>query len=407
MTLFDSWTHPARLVFSHATDPGAGAGFGYLQDACLDSVQAKVDIVDVHAEVWVEQTFTNPRTFPIEASYTFPINEGAAVCGFEMIRGDGRKISGQVMEKSVAQNTFETAVEQGKTASLAAEQTKDGTCLPVRCPTLLTRHAVFTISVGNIDSKETVKVRLRLVQELIDDERRDQVRFTFPRQWAQRYGQGPEVTAGLAHDFDIVVDIQQAGPITSVSCPSSHPIEVTIGHPHGGAAAGPSGHSASVKLTRQSKLLEKDFTLVVSATNLDQPRCFVEHDPVASSSALALTFVPRFTLPPIPDGQDFVFLVDRSGSMAGTSIKLVREALVVLLRGLPTSGTTFNVWSFGSTHNALFRPSSKAYTQQTLDEATRHIEWVNSHFLFPQSTLTACPAVRWRPTMEGPRLHRL
>ncbi|KAJ3731352.1 hypothetical protein DFJ43DRAFT_423399 [Lentinula guzmanii] len=52
--------------------------------------------------------------------------------------------------------------------------------------------------------------------------------------------------------------------------------------------------------------------------------------------AMALTFVPRFTLPDIKGEMEYVFVVDRSGSMRGERIRLVREALVVLLRGLPT-----------------------------------------------------------------------
>ena len=67
---------------------------------------------------------------------------------------------------------------------------------------------------------------------------------------------------------------------------------------------------------------------------------------------------------------EYIFVVDRSGSMRGRSMELAREALIVLLRGLPTAETTFNIISFGNRSSTLW-PSSKIYKQETLDLATQ------------------------------------
>ena len=62
-----------------------------------------------------------------------------------------------------------------------------------------------------------------------------------------------------------------------------------------------------------------------------------------------------------------IFLIDCSGSMAGQSIKLAREALTVFLNSLPVD-CHFNVYCFGSSYNKLF-PSSQPLTDGTLEVA--------------------------------------
>ncbi|KAJ3794300.1 hypothetical protein GGU11DRAFT_796734 [Lentinula aff. detonsa] len=164
------------------------------------------------------------------------------------------------------------------------------------------------------------------------------------------------------------VIVQQSGVIKSISCPSAHPIQLDLGFPDGFEP--PSevrSHFASASSHRTS--------LVVSAMDLDSPRCFMEwHSSLNHETiAMALTFAPRFTLPDIKGEMEYVFVVDRSGSMRGERIRLVREALVVLLRGLPTFGTTFNIVSFGTNATKLW-DTSRQYSQTTVEEATNHVD---------------------------------
>lgn len=171
------------------------------------------------------------------------------------------------------------------------------------------------------------------------------------------------------------VVIQQAGAIKSISCPSGHPIAFDLGIPDHLTTTSASSHYASVSLTDRTGFLVQDVVLVISAEGLDTPRCFIERHPSPNheSAAMALTFVPRFNLPDLSGGMEYIFLVDRSGSMEGTNLQLVQEALIVLLRGLPTIGTTFNIVSFGS-HSTKLWENSQEYSQRTLEQATKHVE---------------------------------
>lgn len=239
---------------------------------------------------------------------------------------------------------------------------------------------MFSISVGNIQAQETVTINLRYLQPLMDDEKKDQIKFIFPRAYAQRYGQAPTYNSAVAttahQPFTMDVVVQQAGAIKSISCPSGLPISYTMGLPDGiTPPSDNTSHFANISLSDSSGSLTQDIVLVVSAEGLDSPRCFAEPHPSPNheTTAMALTFVPRFTLPDVKGGMEYIFVVDRSGSMSGQNMKLVQEALIVLLRGLPSSETTFNIISFGYNATKLW-DVSRQYSQTSLEEATEHVE---------------------------------
>ncbi|KAH8828760.1 hypothetical protein DL96DRAFT_1814096 [Flagelloscypha sp. PMI_526] len=338
----------------------------------LDGSTVDVLIADVHASVEISQRFINPLDVDVEATYNFGLLASAAICGFKMVRADGAEVEGIVKEKEEAKKEYEEAVKQGYTAALGAEDTKD----------------VFSISVGNINAKETVVIKLRYLQTLTDDEKRDQVRFVFPRTYAQRYGSAPTVNATSASTihqcFSMNVTVQQASSIKGISCPSGHPMQLVLGKPDGFAVddSVPDPQMAKVIISDPSGSLSQDIRLVITAAGLDNPRCFIEaHSSLTSNDtvAMGLTFVPRFTLPDHPGGMEYIFVVDRSGSMGGDSINLVREALVVLLRGLPSKGTKFNIVSFGS-RSTKFWESSQAYTQSNMEAATAHVDSMQADY---------------------------
>jgi len=53
---------------------------------------------------------------------------------------------------------------------------------------------------------------------------------------------------------------------------------------------------------------------------------------------------------------EFIFVLDRSGSMDGSSIKKAVEALTLFLQSIP-SGSYFNIISFGHKHTKLYENS--------------------------------------------------
>ena len=215
---------------------------------------------------------------------------------------------------------------------------------------------------------------VQYVLDLMDNDNSTEVRLQLPMWLGQRYGQVPDSLVGASvpskHTrlrFNIYV--QTKGVIGTISSPSHPNIRTQAYQTHHGR---PSRHRSIVKF-RSDEFLHKDFVLIIQASGLDRPRCFVEIDPRGSGSvAMQLTLIPKFDLPP-PPSQEFIFLVDRSGSMSGDRIATAKHALITLLRALPASGTTYNIFSFGSKCDSLWKDISRSYTDASITEAVSRI----------------------------------
>ncbi len=92
----------------------------------LLQVTVAASVKELGAQVKLTQKFVSDATVSVEAVYSFPVPARAVVCGFAMVKQDGSKIQGSVKEKSEARKTYDDALAEGKTASLATQQTADG-----------------------------------------------------------------------------------------------------------------------------------------------------------------------------------------------------------------------------------------------------------------------------------------
>src|SRR5436305_7514635 len=78
----------------------------------LRGVRVRARLEGLSQRTVLEQTFLNLETNAIEAVYTFPLPDGAAVCGFEVITGD-RVLTGRVEESDEAFDQYEHAISRG------------------------------------------------------------------------------------------------------------------------------------------------------------------------------------------------------------------------------------------------------------------------------------------------------
>ncbi|KAJ7599217.1 von Willebrand factor type A domain-containing protein [Mycena floridula] len=328
----------------------------------LLDVHADVKIKDLVAQVTLSQTFTNESPINIQAVYSFPVPARAAVSGFSLVKEDGTRVLGTVQEKAEAQQIYNTAIAEGQLASLMVQQTPD----------------VFQVSVGNILPSEKVVVELVYATELTEDEENDSIRFLLPSHVGSRYGQSSSsYVQSQPLAIEVAISVESLSPIRKISCPS-HSVAVELGPDPALATDLPFSNYARVSLATDSAL-SKDFVLAVEAIGLDSPRCVAELHPKDDTVAMCLTLIPKFNLPD-PSTQEFIFLIDRSGSMDGSRISAARKALVIMLRSLPRRNTFFQIVSFGSHADALWPKGSRLYDQGTLDEATRHVDGMQADY---------------------------
>ena len=142
-----------------------------------------------------------------------------------------------------------------------------------------------------------------------------------------------------------------------------------------------SREDTQIKVTlSESIALHNDLVVLIAHKEPHKPKALVERglplgkDKVAgflNHLAVMVNFFPDIR-PSLDTKNEFIFLVDRSGSMSGSYIRSASEALVLLLKSLPED-CHFNIYGFGSSFKSLF-PSSAPYTQQNLDTATQHAQ---------------------------------
>ena len=198
----------------------------------------------------------------------------------------------------------------------------------------------------------------------------NKVQLLLPLALAQRYGAPPEQLEDAAGHLGrvrlrITVEIQMSGQILSVDSPSHQNgvfLEEYVTH---------YGRSSRRRVTAKFNsmtFLDRDFELVIQANELERSRCFAETDPrLPGTIALQLTVIPHFQLPPIPE-QEYLFLIDKSGSMSGGKLDMAKQCVSLLLRCLPDGNTVFNVFNFHNAYEQLW-PQSRPYNNNNVREA--------------------------------------
>ncbi|KAF7797335.1 hypothetical protein EIP86_008530 [Pleurotus ostreatoroseus] len=346
---------PCGVTFSEPT--------GRIAYLPLERLDVHAEIVDVSATVTLTQTFWQgwPAAATPCAKYVFPVPAQAAVCGFEMRTEDGRVIKAVAKEKETARKEHEQAIKQGRMTGLVEHVTDD----------------VFTVSLGCLPQFQMITTKLTYVMDLLEDDFMDQVRFQLPVSVGMRYGQTPSkmvvAKAVSGNRINISVDVFMKGGIQNLTSPTHPTFELSSD----GTVSTPANITRNRGWYHSPSFLSQDFVLSIKSEGLDAPRCFAERGPTGTV-AMQLTVVPQFKFPSIP-AQEYMFLVDRSGSMEGSRIETAKRGLVMLLRSLPTKGTAFNILSFGSTSSSLWE-TSQNYTEATLVDATKHVDSMSANY---------------------------
>ena len=262
-----------------------------------------------------------------------------------------------------ARDKYDDAIASGKTAALGEESSGD----------------IFSISLGSLCEGGEAEIQLKMVGEMpIDAE--GGVRFSLPATLKPRYtpagstdplapveGDSEQVVRGKikgVHQFELrVLDAEQISSIVS----PTHSIVV-------------SREDTLINVTlSDSASLHQDLVVLITHKEPHKPKVLVEPGLLLEKDkqpsflnhlAVMVNFFPE--IPSVECSNEFIFLVDRSGSMSGSFIRSASEALVLFLKSLPED-CYFNIYGFGTTFKSLFS-SSVPYNQKNLDTATQHAQ---------------------------------
>jgi Ca-activated chloride channel family protein len=265
------------------------------------------------ASVAVTQRFGNPFGTPVELAYLFPLPHGAAIVDFELRIG-ARHIRADLQELEAARQTYATAREQGRRAGLLEQR----------------RPNLFALQIANVQPGETILATVRYHERLRYDD--GDYQFVFPM------GITPKFHAEPAEAKQVDAPLAAAGePIGTV--------DLSLAVDAGGPAGDPRSPSHPLAVTRVD---ERRFSVILPGTTIPN-KDFVLRYAVAGetlraaawsasaeggATALITALPPRLTAVGEPAPREFVFVLDRSGSMSGGPLSQARNALRACLRAL-------------------------------------------------------------------------
>jgi len=292
---------------------------GMQQSLTLQDHAVSVVIEDGYAITTVDQVFRNAHGTDFEAVYSFPVPSKAAVSTFTYWI-DGKPVHGEVLPKEQAREAYREEKAAGRQTALAEQ---DG-------------HKTFDIAVWPVRAGGDVRVRLAYMQPAhvdtgvgryvypLEDGGVDERKLAF---WTAN-----ETVAGR-FSFDLTV--RPAYPVAAVRVASHPNAQVTQGADgswrvrldNATAAAADSEAKATPAAAAPAQPYKLDGDIVVywrHAEGLPGRVDLVAHRaPGADRGTFMLTLTPGDDLKPIAEGADWVFVLDRSGSMRGKLATLI------------------------------------------------------------------------------------
>uniref|UniRef100_A0A667Z957 Uncharacterized protein n=1 Tax=Myripristis murdjan TaxID=586833 RepID=A0A667Z957_9TELE len=338
----------------------------------LKGIEVEVEVRDHVATVVSTLHYENKEDKPLEAVFVFPMPADAAVCHFSAKIGQTQVVA-EVQEKQKAREEYDDALSSGQQAFLLeeSEQSPD----------------IFSLSVGSLPPEESASIRLEYVTELAV-QADDGLRFCLPAVLNPRYqpqGGSAQVTSVPAslvpYSLSFSARVSSPRPVCKVesSC-SLDPLQYL----------NTEQTQASVQLAAGHKF-DRDVELLIYYKDAHQPAAVVEAGQASAKPGslmgdpvVMLSLYPEFpqaVMSKMTSCGEFVFLLDRSGSMycpmdsshqGQTRISSARDTLLLLLKSLPM-GCYFNIYSFGSRYDSIFLKSVE-YSQKSMEDALKMVE---------------------------------
>jgi Ca-activated chloride channel family protein len=333
--------------------------------ACpLKRMTVKAEVSGFLSRVRVVQEFENPFKEKIEAVYTFPLPQAAAVDDMTMHVGD-RTVRGRILRREEAQAVYEAAKSGGRVASLLDQE----------------RPNIFTQSVANIMPGERVTVEISYVETLKYED--GSYEFTFPMVVGPRYIPGTPTGkqgTGTKPDTDQVPDASRISPpVMRQGMRAGHDISLEVLLDAGVALDGVTSKSheieverksdsrAVVRLKNQNEIPNKDFILRYDVAGKLMSDAVMTHRSDRGGFFTMILQPPERVTAQEVTPKELVFVLDTSGSMEGFPIEKAKETMKLALDGLYPQDT-FNLITFaGDTHVLFEKPV--AATPENLKKA--------------------------------------
>jgi len=346
------------------------------------NTDVKIVVTGIIARTTVTQEFMNPSRKKhdwAEGVYVFPLPDTAAVDHLRMKVGE-RTIVGEIKERGEAKKVYEQAKQDGKRASLVEQE----------------RPNIFTTSVANIAPGDRITVEIEYQETVAYDQGTFSLRF--PMVVGPRYIPGtPVIIADQPLGLGWSLNTDRVPDASRVTPPVRHPdhrltnpvnlsVDLAAGFPlgklespyHEILTVEESDGRRHITLRADRVPANRDFQLKWQPGPAPFPTSAF-YKQVSGDSAYALLMVtpPSSDQPLTHVPRESIFVIDTSGSMAGTSIEQARAALLLALTRL-TAQDRFNIIQFNNITHMLFS-QPQPVTPDNLKKAVHYVEQLRAN----------------------------
>ena len=331
---------PADLVGQIAIirNPGGGAASANFK---VSDVDINADIKDQVATVQIAQTFQNTSSRTLETQFVFPLPDDAAVTGLTLIV-DGEELTGELKSRDEARKVYEEIVRKQRDPALLEYMGR----------------GVFRTSVFPIPAGKSRRVEIKYTQLLKSDT--GLVDFSLPLGNARHCEKAIE-------QLDVTVRVKSKSDLKNIYSPTH---DFTIDRP--------SEKKATCKLTLKNVLAPDDVRLLYGTRGSDIGMDLLSYLPEEGDQGYFLLLAS----PKVKAKKDAVlpktvlFVVDRSGSMAGQKIDQAKASLRYMINSLGEKDT-FNIVSYSSEVDT-FRPELELVSADTKKAALDYVDDIYS-----------------------------
>lgn len=356
----------------------------------LKEISYEIEIIDNLALISLFQKYKNENNCPIETEFSFSVFPNTCFHEFEVDVNGDKKYRGKIDDKQIAKKEYENILKSGSMSAYSEIN-----------PNV---NNIIKINIGNIPENSDILINFKYIQQLENFLQKFWVLTVpscilnplyDPNPYKKTENEKNAITSltnpkiiGSKHEkiyyWDIKIKITSSSPIKYLKS-QSHQIHVQY----------LDELKTQCKISFEKKEIpDKDFTLYYQNDEIHKPKFRLEYDEKneAYPYCAMLNFLPNFNSASNEESYqllcqqslkkeenfystnisntkgEYIFLIDRSGSMEGKRIFMAKQTLKLFLKSLPPNNY-FNVVSFGDSHSFLFPEESRKYSEETVHEA--------------------------------------
>ena len=277
----------------------------------------KINIRNQLATTKVDQVFTNRNGFPVDGMYIFPVPEDAVVSNLALSI-NGELVNGELLSQEESYRIYRESARHGENKAILEHV---GT-------------RAFVVKVPGIPANSKRRVQFEYSQVISADG--DLAKYTYPLSLAKS-------ASGLIGNLHVEMEIESDHELRAIHSPS---YEVTIDRKN--------DHHVRVSHEGMDVDPDDDFLCYYSVSDENFGITLLTHRADEKEDGYFMLFVsPKYEVKQTEIVEkDFVFVLDRSGSMSGRKVEQAKEALRYCVQNL-NDGDRFNLVLFNEDITSL------------------------------------------------------